>query len=153
MSEPVLFNASNIMTTEVVTVGPDTTIADVVFRLESHRVSGLPVVDSQWRLLGVITEYDLLKSIATLDMKGIVPDFMTRDVLTVDEETSLVDLARMLVTSRVRRVPVTKYGKLVGLISRRDLIFAGNVRQQLLTELPEYDVLHDPKRDLVSASL
>ena len=59
---------------------------------ELQHVSGLPVVDGQQRLLGVITEYDLLQSIGTLQLNGKVADFMTSDVTTVGEDVPLVEL-------------------------------------------------------------
>jgi predicted transcriptional regulator len=124
------------MTTEVVSVRPDTSIPKAVDLFELHRVSGLPVVDGQNRLLGLITEYDLLQSISTLQLGGKVADFMTTGVTTVTEDVPLVELARIFISTQVRRLPVVADGKLVGIISRRDLIFVGKIRQQLLTELP-----------------
>lgn len=135
-SSSMLFTAKTIMTTDVVSVGPETDIANAADMMERHRVSGLPVVDHQQRVLGVITEYDLLQSITNLQMSGKVADFMTTNVTVVDQDTPLIALASLFTTTRVRRVPVTCDGRLVGVVSRRDLIFAGNIRQQLLTELP-----------------
>jgi len=135
-SDVNLFAAGDIMTTRVVSVGPDTPIQEAVDLFELHRVSGLPVVDSRKRLLGVITEYDLLQSISTLQLTGKVADFMTTEVTTVGTDVSLVELARLFLSTRVRRLPVLSKGKVVGVISRRDLIFVGKIRQQLLAELP-----------------
>jgi CBS domain-containing protein len=135
-SELSLFTAGDIMTTEVVSVRPDTTIQEAVDLFELHHVSGLPVVDNQGQLLGLVTEYDLLQSISTLQLSGKVADFMTRNVATVTEDVPLVELAEMFISTRVRRLPVVSDGKLVGVISRRDLIFVGKIRQQLLAELP-----------------
>lgn len=124
------------MTTQVVSVGPATPIQEAVDLFELHRVSGLPVVDDQGRLLGLITEYDLLQSISTLQLTGKVADFMTTQVTTVGTDVSLVELAKIFISTRVRRLPVVSGGKVVGVISRRDLIFVGKIRQQLLAELP-----------------
>ncbi len=136
--QPTLFAAREIMTTDVVTVRPETMIEEAVGLFEHHRVSGLPVVDDRNQLLGVISEYDLLRSISTTNMRGMVAEFMSTDLVAVDEDTSLIDLAELLLSTRVRRVPVTRDGELLGVISRRDIIFAGNIRQRLLTELPMY---------------
>ena len=136
-SEITLFTARDIMTADVVAVHPDTTVEQAIDLFEQYGVSGLPVVDEEHRLLGMITEYDLLRSVRTLEMRGIVADFMTRDVITVDHHASLVDIVGTLLSSRIRRVPVLEDGRLVGVVSRRDLLFAGKIRQQLLTDLPE----------------
>lgn len=124
------------MTTEIVSVWPDTTVQQAVDLFELQQVSGLPVVDDQQRLLGVITEYDLLQSIGTLQLNGKVADFMSTDITTVGEDVPLLDLAEIFITTRLRRLPVVSDGKLVGIIARRDLIFVGKIRQQLLAELP-----------------
>jgi predicted transcriptional regulator len=99
------------------------------------------VIDDDRRVLGVITEYDLLQSIGNLQLTGQVADFMSSNVTTVSEDVPLVELARIFISTRVRRLPVTSDGKLVGVISRRDLIFVGKIRQQLLAELPEVSAL------------
>jgi len=131
-----MFTASRIMTTNIVSVTPDTTIEEAVELFERHRVSGLPVVDDQQRLLGVITEYELLRGISDLHMRGKVSEFMSTGVVSVDENVPLVELAELFLSTRVRRVPVTSGdNKLLGVISRRDLIFAANIRQQLV-DLP-----------------
>ena len=145
-SELNLFTAGDIMTTQVVSVRPDTRIQEAVDLFELHRVSGLPVVDSRKRLLGVITEYDLLQSISTLQLSGKVADFMTTAVTTVGTDVSLVELARIFISTRVRRLPVLSGGKLVGVISRRDLIFVGKIRQQLLAELPVVSAFAEVER-------
>lgn len=139
-SDISLFAADDIMTADVVSVSPDTTVEQVIDLFEHYGVSGLPVVDDENRLLGMITEYDLLRSIRTLEMVGIAADFMTRNVITVEHHASLVDVINTLLSSRVRRVPVINDGKLVGVVSRRDLLFAGKIRQQLLTELPDVSI-------------
>lgn len=130
-----MFTAREMMTVDVVSVQPSTSIKEAVEIFERHRVSGLPVVNSQKHLLGVITEYDLLRSISTLQMRGTVADFMTEDLVTVRPEATLVELADLFISEQIRRVPVVSGAELIGVISRRDLIFAGNIRQQL-TDLP-----------------
>ena len=124
------------MTTNIVSVTPETTIEEAVELFERHRVSGLPVVDDENHLLGVITEYDLLRGISDLKMRGKVSEFMSTGVVTVDENVSLVELAELFLSTRVRRVPVTSDdNKVLGVVARRDLIFAASIRQQLV-DLP-----------------
>jgi CBS domain-containing protein len=110
-------NVNEIMTTNVITVGDDTRIEDAARLLARHRISGLPVVDSSGALIGVVTEYDVLaRSGAT------VADIMTRGVISVSPETDTEDVARLLADRRVRRVPVLDNGRLVGIVSRSDLV-------------------------------
>ncbi len=129
-------SAVEIMSTPVVTVAPDTTIQQAVVLLEEGHVSGLPVVDRDDHLLGMLTEFDLLRAIRNLALQGLVRDFMSTDIVTVDEAASLTDLTDLMLEKRIRRVPVLSEGRVVGIISRRDLVFVGNIRQQLLADLP-----------------
>ncbi len=135
-SEISLLTALDIMTADVVSVGTNTTIEEAADLFELYGVSGLPVVDDEDRLLGMITEYDLLQSLRTLEMRGTVADFMTTDTIAVEENATLVEIINTLLSSHIRYVPVARNGKLVGMVSRRDFLFAGKIRQQLLAELP-----------------
>lgn len=136
-------SAVEIMSTPVVTVTPDTTIQQAVVLLEKGRISGLPVVDQDAHLLGMLTEFDLLRAIRNLALHGRVGDFMSTDIVTVDESASLTYLTDLMLEKRIRRVPVLSEGRVVGVVSRRDLVFVGNVRQQLLTDLPMASVSRD----------
>ena len=136
-------SAVEMMSTPVVTVTPDMTVQDAVGLLEEARVSGLPVVDQDDRLLGMLTEFDLLRAIRNLGLQGLVSEFMSSDIVTVEESTSLTDLTDLMLEKRVRRVPVLRDGRVVGIVSRRDLVFVGNIRQQLLTELPVANISRD----------
>ena len=110
-------NVNEIMTTNVITVGDDTRIEDAARLLARHRISGLPVVDRSGVLVGVVTEYDLIaKSGAT------VADIMSRGVISVSPETDAEAVAHLLADRRVRRVPVLDSGRLVGIVSRSDLV-------------------------------
>jgi CBS domain-containing protein len=136
-------SAVEIMSTPVVTVTPDTTIQQAVVLLEKGRISGLPVVDQDDHLLGMLTEFDLLRAIRNLALQGLVGDFMSTDIVTVDESASLTYLTDLMLEKRIRRVPVLSEGRVVGVVSRRDLVFVGNVRQQLLADLPVASLSRD----------
>jgi CBS domain-containing protein len=110
-------NVNEIMTTSVITVGDDTRVEDAARLLARHRISGLPVVNNTGALIGVVTEYDLLAKRGTT-----VADIMTRGVISVSPETSTEDVAHLLADRRVRRVPVLDSGRLVGIVSRSDLV-------------------------------
>jgi CBS domain-containing protein len=121
-----------IMTHQVVTVRPDATIDDAVSLLLDHRVSGLPVVDHDRRLLGVISELDIIDLVYHADIETTrVRDHMTRDVRTIDAEASLDDAASIFCERPIRRIPVIQAGRLVGILARRDLIrFVRDIRRQ-----------------------
>jgi CBS domain-containing protein len=99
------------------------TAEEVIKMLLEHRFSGAPVTDEQGCLKGIISEYRLLEVIFTPELKNApVSKFMTTDVVTVDEETPLTEIASQFVLHRIRRLPVVRDGRLVGTISRRDLL-------------------------------
>lgn len=116
-------HARDFMATNVLTVSPDMTVEEVIKTLLEHRFSGAPVIDEQGRLLGIISEYQLLEAIFTPELKSApVCKFMTTDVVTVDEEAPVTQVASQFVLHRIRRLPVVRDGQLVGTISRRDLL-------------------------------
>jgi CBS domain-containing protein len=110
-------NVSDIMTTNVITVRDGTKVEDAARLLARHRISGLPVVDQSGAPVGVVTEYDLIAKKGTT-----VADIMTRDVISVSPETDVDAVAHLLASRRVRRVPVVAGGRLVGIVSRSDLV-------------------------------
>jgi len=111
--------ARDIMSRDLVTVLPAATFRELVELLARHRISGVPVVEEGGRLVGVATEADVLaRSGAT------VADIMTRQVLTVTEDTPIEDIGRLLARERIRRVPVVRGEKVLGIVSREDVVRA-----------------------------
>jgi len=106
-----------IMTTAVISVLESETIEDAARLLARHRISGLPVVNRQGQPIGMVTEYDLIS-------KGgqTVADIMSRGVISVSPETEYAEVAHLLTNRRIRRVPVLDGDRLVGIVSRSDLI-------------------------------
>jgi CBS domain-containing protein len=120
-----MLTAGAIMTPDLLTVGPESSIADAIETLLSKEISGLPVVDESGRLVGVITEFALLAVAYDQRVKNhTVSQHMTRDVITVDVNDPLSRVADVCIVHRVRRVPVMQNGRLVGLIARRDVLRA-----------------------------
>jgi CBS domain-containing protein len=118
-----MFQVKDIMTTNVVTVTPESTMRDAAGLILRHGVSGLPVTNGRRQVVGVLSEYDLLQVLESPEIESeSVGDYMTCDTLCVSEETSLVDVVDLFQARRVRRLPVTRNEKLVGLVSRHDLI-------------------------------
>src|SRR5215831_2160969 len=141
-------HAIDVMTSEVISVDENATVAAVARLLAERGISAVPVVDKDNRVIGMVSEGDLLHRAETgterrrswwLDMvsstnklageyikshSGKVKDVMTRNVLSVSETTSVADIALLLETNRIKRVPVVRDGKLVGIVSRANLVRA-----------------------------
>ncbi|MEO0531305.1 MAG: CBS domain-containing protein [Planctomycetota bacterium] len=116
---------NEIMTPNVVTIGPDASIGDAIELLLARRVSGLPVVDGAGRLVGILTEFALMALAYDQNVADhTVADHMTHDVLTVDADDAVNKVADLCIVHRVRRLPVLEKGRLVGLVSRRDVLEA-----------------------------
>ncbi len=118
----------NYMARDLISFYPETDVLDAIHDLVTHRIAGAPVVDHHGELIGMLSELDCIK--VALDASyygqrgGPVSDYMTTEVKTVDAEMNIVDLAERFATSRFRRFPVLKDGRLVGQISRRDVLRA-----------------------------
>jgi CBS domain-containing protein len=145
-------NAKDVMTTEVITVGPETTVQALAALLSEKGISGAPVVDAGGRLVGIVSEGDLLHraevgterrvqrrrswwldSVAAEEEAArdyvkshgrTVQDIMTRDVVSASETTNLADIATLLETRGIKRVPIVADGKVVGIVSRANLVRA-----------------------------
>ena len=117
--------ARDIMTEGVVSIRPGCSIEEAIELLLMQRISGLPVVDERERMVGILTEYALLALAYDPSIVGDkVSQHMTTDVLTVDANDPVRKVADLCIVHRVRRVPVLENGRLVGLISRRDVLKA-----------------------------
>jgi CBS domain-containing protein len=138
--------ASVIMTTEVVTATPETTVAEIAGLLLEHKISAVPVVDGEHRVIGIVSEGDLLgrpsagsprarwlrlfnDNAATLEEIVTARHLKARDVMTgpavtVGEDTPITVLAGLMRRRRVKRLPVVHNGRLVGIVSRADVLDA-----------------------------
>jgi CBS-domain-containing membrane protein len=144
-----MLTARDIMTREVVTIGPEASVEDLAKLLESRRISGVPVLDAQGILVGVVTQSDLVQRSRDLDLPPAlnildlhlfletpshfqkrlekllgnkVKDVMTADPVTVAPETSVNEIARLMSAKGVHTLPVLDAGKLVGIVGKLDLI-------------------------------
>lgn len=138
--------ARDIMTTDVRTVGPETPVRDIAAMLLEHRISAVPVVDETGHVIGIVSEGDLMRhpEAGTVrrrswwlelfaDAETLARDYvkshglhaadvMTRHVVSVSEDTQVADIATLLESRRIKRVPVVRDGILVGIVSRADLL-------------------------------
>jgi CBS domain-containing protein len=144
-------DAAKVMTRDVVTVGPDATVAEAAAVLAEHDISAVPVCDKDGTLLGMLSEGDLMRPFgAANEMRrawwlgmlaegnDLAPEFldyvrmdrrraqdlMTREVITTTEQTSLSEIADLMSRHRIKRVPVLSGGKVVGIVSRADVVRA-----------------------------
>jgi len=119
---------SDCMTTHVITIAPDEDVTRAVAMMASADVSGLMVVDGDGRLVGILTERDCIEAATAAnyhgELAGPVDAFMSAPVETVTAAASLVEVALRMVNSPYRRFPVVDGDRLVGLLSRRDLMLA-----------------------------
>jgi CBS domain-containing protein len=171
-----MMHAAEVMAKDVVTVGPDTTVEELARLMINRHISGLPVVDKSGCVLGIVTEGDLLRRVEVhtdshsktwrdlfASNAGLATDYlksharkardlMTAPVVGVTEDALLAEIADLMERRHIKRVPVLREGRLVGMISRIDLIrvlasggapdFATEmadrmIRDRLLTELHE----------------
>ena len=116
--------AKKIMTTDVIVVNPKTPIYEAMTRLTGNAISGIPVVDNDQRLVGIITEKDVLRILinSNIGAQDKVEDYMTKNVVSFEEETSATIICEFFIKNPIRRVPIVKDGKLTGIVSRRDII-------------------------------
>lgn len=118
-----MFEAKTIMKTDLVTVDRQTSIYDAIRTLVEKNITGLPVVDDNGAIVGIISEKDMLQLLYNIEDKpGSVEDYMTGEVVSFTPEDSLTDIAESFINNHFRRVPIVDKGKPVGIISRRDII-------------------------------
>ena len=166
--------AADLMTSCVVTVRPDATIEYAIQLMLQYRISGLPVTNSDGAVLGIVTESDLLRRAETGTEKRHarwislligpgrlaqeyvhahgrkVDEVMTERVFTVTPETPLTDLVALMEAKHVKRVPVVDQGRLVGIVSRADVMA---VLVGLLSEKPAGAVADAEIRDQILAEI
>ncbi|NWF79878.1 MAG: CBS domain-containing protein [Chloroflexi bacterium] len=109
--------AHEIMTRTVISIRADATVEDAARLLARNRISGLPVVNENGMLLGLVTEHDLIARPGRL-----VSEIMSRGVITISPDTEVEQVQHLLTNQRIRRVPVVEDGKVVGIVSRSDLV-------------------------------
>ncbi len=150
--------AKDVMKTPVVSVKKDATLFEVARLLDEKKISGAPVVDDDGQLVGIISELDLIRRSQELTVSSyrdpltwispytsiedlasfrqglceiggnLVQEVMTRRVVTVDEDDSLEQAAKIMAKRRINRIPVLRDGRVVGIITRGDLVWAmGNL--------------------------
>jgi CBS domain-containing protein len=166
--------AHQIMTKPVITVSPETTIVEAANIMLQRHISGLPVVDSSGELVGIVSEGDFIRrsEIGTQRKRGRwlrfilgpgrsaadfvqehgrrVAEVMTKDPLTITEDTAMAEIVELMEKNNVKRLPVLHDGKLVGIVSRANLLQAV---ASLAREVPDPTADDDHIRDRIIAAL
>jgi len=146
-----MLTAKDIMTRDVVTVKPDTSIEELAALLVKNQISGVPVMDEKGDLYGIVTENDLISQNKRLHIPTVVSfldaaiylesskkfeqevkritatkagDICTRKIATISEDTTLVDIATIMDEKKTHLLPVMKNGKMVGIVGKRDVVKA-----------------------------
>ena len=124
-----ILTARDLMTTSLVTFRPDQTILEAIQTMLRYRISGGPVIDAEERLIGVISELDCLRLLASdefyqVDQEegALVRHFMSAGGKTVPPDLGIYALSHYFLTTAVRRLPVVEGERLIGQISRRDVL-------------------------------
>jgi CBS domain-containing protein len=140
--------AADMMTSNLVTIRPDASVRDAAWTMLTYRISAVPVVDHEGRLVGIVSEGDLLHRVEggterqrswwrelnvapeVLAVEFVkanarkVSDVMTSNLVTVGPDTEAIDIANLIEARGIKRVPVVAHGKLVGIVSRADFLCA-----------------------------
>lgn len=111
-----------VMTSPAVTVGPGQSVRDAIGLLDRLRITALPVVDDDGRPVGVVSEADLLREALGLAGRDTVGEVMTCRVLSVSADSDLIDAFAIMDGTAVKSLPVLLHGRVVGVLSRRDLV-------------------------------
>src|SRR5258708_12730017 len=111
--------ASDIMTRKVATIQPEASAQEAAQLLDQRRISGAPVVDADDKIIGIITEADVISKV---DREGLrVSDIMSYNVIAISEETPVSEIAALLTDRKINRVPLVRDGNLVGIVSPADI--------------------------------
>lgn len=127
--------AKDIMTKDVVTVRPTTSVRTLATILIKNQISGAPVANKGGKIVGIVSEADIVAR------KGKqVKDIMSNKVINVTEKTSVEEIARIMTTHGIKRLPVMRGDTVVGIISRADIVGAIALGKHIALHTPVYDL-------------
>jgi CBS domain-containing protein len=127
--------AKQIMTRDVITVKPTLAVKNLAQLLIKNQISGAPVADKTGKIVGVVSQADILSK------KGkVVKAIMQGKVISVGEETPVETIAQLMTTHKIKRLPVMNNGRLVGIVSRADIVNAIALGEHVAVQTPVYDL-------------
>jgi CBS domain-containing protein len=123
------------MTKDVITVSPTATVRNLAMTLIKNQISGAPVAGRNGKIIGVVSEADIVAKKGK-DVKTI----MTKNIISVTEDTAVEDIARLMTTHRIKRLPVMRGQDVVGIVSRADIVSAIALGKHVAIHTPVYDL-------------
>jgi CBS domain-containing protein len=130
-----MMTAKDIMTKDIITVGPAMTVKQLAKILIKNQVSGAPVAGKNGKIIGIVSEADIIAKKGK-DVRSI----MSNKVITVPEETSVEDIAQLMTTHSIKRIPVMQNAKITGIVSRADIVSAIARGEHVAIHTPIYDL-------------
>ena len=127
--------AKDIMTRDIITVSPTMTIRSLAMTLIKNQISGAPVAGKNGKIVGVVSEADIVAKKGK-DVKAI----MSKKIISVGEDTAVEEIARLMTTLKIKRVPVMRGDDVVGIVSRADIVSAIARGENLAIHTPVYDL-------------
>ena len=127
--------AKDIMTREIITVSPTMTIKSLAMTLIKNQISGAPVAGKNGKIVGVVSEADIVSKKGK-DVKAI----MSKKIISVGEDTAVEEIARLMTTQKIKRVPVMRGDNVVGIDSRADIVSAIARGEHVAIHTPVYDL-------------
>ena len=127
--------AKDIMTRDIITVNPTMTVKNLAMTLIKNQISGAPVSAKNGKIVGVVSETDILVKKGK-DVKAI----MSKKIVSVKEETPVEEIAQLMTTHKIKRLPVMRGDAVVGIVSRADLVIAIALGKHVALHTPGYDL-------------
>jgi len=127
--------AKNIMTRDVITVSPTMTVKHLAMTLIKNQISGAPVANKTGKIVGIVSEADIVAKKGK-DVKAL----MSKNIISVREETLVEEIAQLMTTHKIKRLPVMRGEKVVGIVSRADIVSAIALGKHVALHTPVYDL-------------
>jgi len=128
-------NAKEIMTRDIITVSPSMKIKDLAMTLIKNQISGAPVASRDGKILGVVSEADIISKKGK-DVRAI----MSKKVISVSEDATVEEVAQLMTTHAIKRLPVMNGAAIVGIVSRADIVSAIAQGEHVAIHTPIYDL-------------
>jgi len=128
-------NAKDIMTRDIITVSPTMKVKELAMTLIKNQISGAPVASKDGKIVGIVSEADIVGKKGK-DVRAI----MSKKVISITEDASVEEIARLMTTHAIKRLPVMNEDKIVGIVSRADIVSAIAQGKHIAIHTPIYDL-------------